>query len=466
MVPDLFERERQLDRGMLGAMQRPLNVLCVFVIGCTSSAPSQEAMKADAAKQAAAAAKQEAEKAKVDAIQAAQDAAKAEEEAAKKKAMEAAAAQAEAAKLEAQLAMSGERPVYVMLGGSGSRTSKPVTNAVLAKSWGWDSASAADIAACEAKATSPGQLMWCSTEDKPKGAAELIAKLQLEGGKSVFVTPEQIASWNVPAPTGPVWLFGPKQACKATVGRPLVGWYSVDPEFGEDDEGDEDESDEDEGEDEKPEGPDLSEPFTVVELAWELTGCEMAGAKWAPIGVAAAELDPNTRWVPMKAGERQRFDPATWTGAVASEVVKLPGVAKPDEDAPPVSGDPEWWAQTFELRGTEVRELYFGAAWGKPVDASTPDLYDCSSAEFSEVFQVRMGASGATMIGRGSRGKLVGALAAGADVHSMVWTDSLDYQVAKLEPTGLGASIDLSTGVSFPEDGGERHYTLLDDCGM
>jgi hypothetical protein len=458
MVPDLFERERQLDRGMLSAMQRPLGVLCVFAIGCTSSAPSQEAAKADAAKQAAAAkqaVQDEAEKAKADAIQAAQDAAKAEEEAAKK---------AEAAKLEAQLAMSGERPVYVMLGGSGSRTNKPVTNAVLAKTWGWSSASAADIAACEAKATSPGQLMWCGTEDKPKAAAKLIAKLQLEGGKSVFVTPEQVAGWSVPAPTGSVWLIGPKQVCKATVGRPLVGWYSVDPEYGAD-EGDEDESGEDEGEDEKPAGPDLSDPFTVLELAWELTGCEMADAKWAPIGVAAAALDPNTRWVLMKAGERERFDPATWTGAVASEVAKLPGVAKPDEDLEPASGDPEWHTQTFELPGTEIRELYFGAAWGKPVDASIPDRYSCSSSEFSEVFQVRMGASGATIIGRGSRGKLVGALVAGADVHSMVWTDSLDYQVAKLEPTGLGATIDLSTGVYYPEDGGERHYTLLEDCG-
>ena len=58
-----------------------------------------------------------------------------------------------------------------------------------------------------------------------------------------------------------------------------------------------------------------------------------------------------------------------------------------------------------------------------------------------------------------------GALVAGARVHTMVWTDSLDYQVAKLEPTGLGETIDLSTGVYYPEDGGETDYTLVGYCG-
>jgi membrane protein involved in colicin uptake len=192
--------------------KRPLAVLCLLVTACTSSAPTQEAAKADAAEQAKADAEQtlqnEVEKAKAEAIKAAQDAKQAEEIAAKK------AEEAAKALLEAQqLAASNAKPVFVTLGGSGSRTAKPVSNALLAKSWGWGSASAAEIATCEASATSVGQQMWCSTQDKPKGAEKLIAKLKLAPGKSVFVTPEQIASWKVPAPTGSVWLFGPKQAC-------------------------------------------------------------------------------------------------------------------------------------------------------------------------------------------------------------------------------------------------------------
>jgi hypothetical protein len=441
---------------MLGAMSRPLGVLCMFMIGCTSSAPSE-----DAAKQAEADAKKaledKLEATKADARNAALDAKKAQQEALKAE-QEAMKREEDAKKAEAQqLAALNGTPVFVMLGGSGSRTSKPVPNALLAHSWGWGSVSAADTAACEAKATSPGQLMSCGTEDKPKDAAKLVATLEPEGGKSVFVTPEQIASWNIPAPTGPVWLFGPTQACKATVGRPLIGWYSIDA--------DAEAEDEDAGESAKPKAPDLSDVFTVLELAWELTGCDAAGEGWAPIGVVAASFDPTTRWVPMKAGDRQRFDLATYTGPLASEVAKLPEAAKAREDAEPVTGDPEWHTQTFELPGTEIRELYFAAAWRGPDGSKAPDEYSYRDSEFGEVFQVRLAASGPTMIGHGSRGKLVGALVAGAEVHTMVWTDSLDYQVATLEPTGLGAPIDLSTGVYYPEDGGERHYTLLAYCG-
>lgn len=447
---------------MLGAMRRPVGVLCVFVIACTSSTPSDDAAKAEQAKL------DPVEQQKADAIKALEDAKKAQQEALEKaeeakKAEEAAkkAAEEEAAKKAAQLqlAASGGTPVFVTLGGSGSRTNKPVSNAVLAHSWGWGSRSAAEVEKCEANAASPGEQMACGTEDKPKDAAKLLAKLELASGKSVFVTPEQIASWKIAAPTSPVWLFGPKQACAATVGRPLVGWYSISEGGGEDEE------DESGGEDEGYEAPDLSDDFTVLELAWELTGCDEAGEGWAPIGVAAAALDPTTRWVLVKAGERERFDPATWTGVLASDVAKLPDAAKNRVDAEPVSGEPEWWTQTFELPGTEVRELYFAAAWRGPEGSKAPEEYGCGDVEFGEVFQVRLAASGATVLGRGTRGKLVGALVTGAEVHSMVWTDSLDYQVAKLEPTGLGESIDLSTGVYYPEDGGERDYTLLPYCG-
>lgn len=441
-------------------MRRPLGVLCVFVIGCTSSAPSPEAAKTDVGKQAEVDKKQseiDAQQARLDAIDKAEAARIAEVEA-KEAQARAKQAEAEAAKLAA-LAAVGEKPVFVMVGGSGSRTNKPVPNAVLAKSWGWGSRSAAEVEACEANASSPGQIMACGSDDKPKDAAALLAKLAIEGGKSVFVTPEQIASWNVPAPIGPVWLVGPKQACKAAVGRPLVGWYSISEGVdGEDEDGEGDEG-------AKPAAPDLTDDFNVLELAWELTGCDDANDKWAPIGVAAATFDPSTRWVTVKAGERERFDPATWTGALASEVAKLPEAAKSREEAEPTSGDPEWWTQTFELPGTEVRELYFGAAWRGPDGSKPPADYDCGDSEFGEVFQVRQTADVVTQIGRGSRGKLVGALVAGASVHTMVWTDSLDYQVAKLEPTGLGETIDLSTGVYYPEDGGETDYTLVGYCG-
>jgi hypothetical protein len=435
---------------MLDAMSRSFNILCVVMIGCTSSAPSQ-----DAGKQAAADGKKaledKVEQRKAEARNALLDAKKAEEEAAKKAEEEAAKkAEEEAKKAEAlQLAGPSSTPVFVILGGVGSRTRKPVPNTLLAHSWGSGTVPAGERAVCEAKATSPGQLMACDTEAKPKDAAKLLAELELAGGKSVFVTPEQIASWNIPAPTSPVWLFGPEQPCKATVGRPLVGWYSIDTD-----------------EDEKPKSPDLSDDLTVLELAWELIGCEAAGKGWAPIGVVAESLDPTTRWVPMKAGKQQRFDLATYSGPLASEVAKLPEAAMSHEDAEPETSDPaEWWVQAFELPGTEVRELYFAGVWRGPYGSEAPDEYDCGDSEFIEVFQARQAASGATMLGRGSRGKLVGALVAGAEVHSMVWVRSLDYQVAKLEPSGLGETVELPTGANHPADGSEWDYTLLPYCG-
>jgi hypothetical protein len=433
---------------MLAGMRRPLGVLCLFVFACTSSAPDE---KQDGTKQLEdrlEQTKQEAIAQRQEAAKKAEEAAKNAEEAAKKAEIDA-AMKAEAAKKAeqaAKLAGSTETPMVVMLGGTGSRTSKPVANAVLGHSWGWGSANAADTAACEAKASTPGEQMACGTEDKPKGAAQLLAKLELPAGKSAFVTPEQIADWNIAAPTSPVWLFGPERACQATVGRPLVGWYSID-ESGEQDA-----------------DPDLNDHFTVLELAWELTGCDAADETWARIGVAAAAFDPTTRWVTVKAGEPERLDPATWSGLLASEVAKLPDAAKSREDAEPVSSEPEWWTQTFELPGTEIRELYFAAVW-RAEGSKPPGEYQCGDSEFNEVFQVRLSASGASMLGRGSRGRLVGALVTGTEVHTMVWTDSLDYLVAKLEPTGLADSVDLSTGVYYPEDGGDRHYTLLPYCG-
>ncbi len=396
-------------------MQRVSSLVGVLVVGCTSSAPTEKAAKVDEAKP-------------VDVVE----------------------KNVETAKPTALPPASGATPVFVTLGRTGSRTSKPVANALLAHSWGWGSASTADQTACEAKASSPGQLMACATEAKPEGAAELLAELDLAPSSSTFVRPEQIAGWKIAAPAGPVWLFGPTQACKATVGRPLVGWYSIE---GGVDEGGEEGT--------EPPKPDLGDDFTILELAWELTGCEEADETWAPIGMAADEFDATARWVPMKAGERQRFDPATWNGALVSEVAKLSSTAKPPEDAEPAPGEPEWSTQTFELPGTEIREIYFAAVWRGVEGSKPPGDYSCMDSELVEVFQMRS----ANMIGRSSRGKLVGALVIGPEAHSLVWTDSLDYQVAPLGPAGLGDSVELSTGVYHPEGGGDPTYTLLPYCG-
>jgi hypothetical protein len=330
-----------------------------------------------------------------------------------------------------------------MLGGTGSSTTKPVDDAVLGHSWGWGSATEATIRKCEREnAENIGKQMWCSTEDKPKGSAKLVSKLRLRLGKSVFVEPEDVASWGIAPPPSPVWLIGPERVCEATVGRPLVGYYSIDED-----------------------GRKLAfkDHFMVLELAWELTGCDAAAGDWAPIGISASEIDPELRWVPKRDGSLERFDPATWTGVLASEIVKLAtdaATAMPEER---VSDVPEWSMRTFELPGTKIREAYVGAVWRR--DAGSTE-YECGDTEFGEVFQYRLGASGSTVIGRGSRGGLDGALVGkGGKVHSLIWNGGDELSVARLRGSKLGKSTTLSTGVDHPEGWDGPGYELIGYCG-
>jgi hypothetical protein len=335
--------------------------------------------------------------------------------------------------------------VFVMLAGTGSSTTKPVDDAVLGHSWGWATATEATIAKCERdNAGSVGKMMWCSTEDKPKGSAKLVSKLRLRPGRSVFVAPEDVASWGIAPPPSPVWLIGPDRVCEATVGRPLVGYYSIDED-----------------------GRRLafSDHFMVLELSWELTGCDAATAGWSPIGLSATEIDRELRWVPKTDGLVERFDPATWTGVLPSEIARLAIDATTAMPEDHVSELPEWSMRTFELPGTKIREAYVGAVWRRPDSPSDSGKYGCGDTEVGEVFQYRLGAAGSIVIGRGSRGMLSGALVGKAGrVHSLVWNETDGLAVARLRGSELGKSTRLSTGASHPESGGAG-YELIGYCG-
>lgn len=333
--------------------------------------------------------------------------------------------------------------VYVMLGGTGSSTAKPVDHAVLGHSWGWGSATEATIRKCERKnADDIGKQMWCSTEDKPKGSSKLVSKLGLREGKSVFVEPTEVASWGIAPPASPVWLVGPKEVCAATVGRPLVGRYSIDAD-----------------------GRRLAfkDPFMVLELSWELTGCDMAAGDWASVGISASEIDPELRWVPAPEGVLERIEPATWTGVLTREIAGLVTEATAAKPQDSLSEAPEWSMRTFEIPGTKIREAYVGAVWRS--EAGT-GRYGCGDVEVGEVFQYRLGTSGSTVVGRGLRGRLDGALVGkGGKVHSLVWYGGDELAVAKLRGSKLGKPTKLSTGVLHPEGWDGPKYTLIGYCG-
>lgn len=331
--------------------------------------------------------------------------------------------------------------VYVMLDGSGTSTTKPVDDAVLGHSWGFGTATEATIAKCERdNSDSIGKMMWCSTEDKPKGSAQLVRKLRVKPGRSVFAAPEDVASWGIAPPPSPVWLIGPTGVCEAKVGRPLVGYYSIDEDG----------------------RSSFSDHFTVLELAWELTGCDAATGDWSPIGISATEIDPALRWVPKKDGRVERFDPATWKGVLASKIAKLATEAADAMPEDHVSDVPEWTMKTFELPGTKIREAYIGAVWRDPESSSDSGKYGCGDTEIGEVFQYQLGGA---VIGHGSRGTLSGALVAEAGrVHSLVWSEPDDFVVARLHGSKLGESTRVSTGASHPESGGAG-YELIGYCG-
>lgn len=338
------------------------------------------------------------------------------------------------------------RPMFVMLGRSGSHTSKPVAPTVLGHSWGWATATPATIRECERiNDGEVGKMMWCSTESKPTGAAELVARLKLRPGKSVFVTPADVAGWNIAPPTDPVWLIGRDRVCQAGIGRPLVGHYSID-------------ADDDR--------PPFDDHFAILELAWELTGCANARSDWAPIAISTPTLDDSLRWVPVKAGPRERFDPATWTGLLAAEIARLPAraIRHLENEGESTTSPPEWWMQRFELPGTPLRELHVGVAWRGEDSPAAPAPYGCGDQEFGAVFQLRLQPE--TTLGRRSRGMLVGGLVdAAGEARWLVWTDSRDLTVARVEAATLGPPFRISTGQRHPEDGGISRYQLIPYCG-
>jgi hypothetical protein len=331
---------------------------------------------------------------------------------------------------------AGSAPVLVMPAGRGANTRLPAHNAVLGHSWGWGTATEATYRECVKNAATIGEEMWCSTEAKPRGAAKLISRLKIKRDRSVFVEPADVAGWNIAAPVGPVWLIGPDRVCAAAVGRPIVGHYSVEG------------------------GESFSDHFTFLELAWELTGCDETTADWSPIGIVTTAVDDSLRWIPGKPGPRERLDPATYNGPLASDVATLPAAANKAHDAMP--GPPEWWMQTIELPGTALRELFVAAVWRGPDAPTAPDEFGCGDLEYTRVFQYRRGR---TRIGHTSRGQIVGGMVGTDDAGYMVWTDSLDYSVARIEAHRLGRSVHVATGGHHPEGGSEATYSLVGYCG-
>mgnify|MGYP000591355465 CR=1 FL=1 len=341
----------------------------------------------------------------------------------------------------------GSTPVFVMLAGAGSRTKKPVRSAVLGHSWGWSTATEAAIRACERENDGEiGKMMWCSTEDKPDGAEALVSRLKLRHGRSRVVERADVAGWEVPAPASPVWLIGPRGVCAAAVGRPLVGMYSID---------------------EDGERLPLEEHFTILELAWELTGCDAANAAWAPVGVVAPAVDPALRWVKVEASRRERFDPATWTGALANELKRQPEAAKEyaEDEGLSASGEPTWWMQTFALPGSDVRELFVAATWREPESERAPGQFGCGDDEYDAVYQYRGAADDPKILGRRSRGSLVGGLVSGGEGRYMIWSGSDEVAIAQVDAQGLGRPVRIVTGASHPEGGGEAGYSVLGYCG-
>jgi len=255
------------------------------------------------------------------------------------------------------------------------------------------------------------------------------------------VAPEDVASWGIAPPPSPVWLIGPDRVCEATVGRPLVGYYSID---------------------EEERRLAFSDHFMILELSWELTGCDAATPGWSPIGISATEIDRELRWVPKADGPVERFDPATWTGVLTSKIAQLATEATAQMPEDHVADLPEWTMRTFELPGTKIREAYIGAVWRRPDSSSDPGKYSCGDVEIGEVFQYQLGGA---VIGHGTRGTLRGALVAEAGkVHSLVWNETDGLAVARLRGAKLGKSTRLSTGASHPESGGAG-YELIGYCG-
>lgn len=337
-------------------------------------------------------------------------------------------------------AIGSSAPYYfVTLGNASSHTSKPVPNFVLAETWGWSPTT--DV-------------------DKPVDATTLVRALNIRLGASVFVEPEQIAGWKVPTPPPELWLIGSTSACKATRGRPMLGVYSVDADS------------DSEADAEGSTTYDLSDNFTILELTWELTGCEVSDpGAWAPIGLPATRDAAKLRWQGAQLGARERIaDIATWTGPLAAELGGLLAAAKSNEDEFyefPEDHAPDWWTQDASIPGTAIGERSFTAVWRDEDDTPTPgkpDEYACGAIEYGVVIQTQTNATTTKALARHRVGTLHGALVEAGRVEHLVWTDSLFYHVAAFGRT-LAEPVVVSTGAYHPESGGTDPYAVVRYCG-
>jgi hypothetical protein len=336
------------------------------------------------------------------------------------------------------------------------------TPQVLVRAWGWGCMTDAERQRCEANAPSVGAMMACGTRDKPKGAAKLVRELKLRLDQTKPAAPQQIADW-APTPPRELWLIGTKSTCKAKLGSPLVSVYSVDPD-----------------------SPrlDLSDEFTILELSWTLSGCKLDEDTWASLAVPALPGDDTPaelRYQVAELGARERIDPATWTGALASTLPALQTRAFAHTNRPPDAATPDWWTQAAAIPGTAFGERHFALLWRQePADPATPDKYPCGTDEYGVTIRTRDDATPLRADepkcepsdddcedddDERDLGELAGAFVRAGKVEHVVWSDGLDYTAAPLRGDVLGEPVDILTGGHHPESGGNGSYTVVPYCG-
>jgi hypothetical protein len=339
------------------------------------------------------------------------------------------------------------------------------TPMVLVRVWGWGTMTSAEREVCERNAPTVGAMMACGTRDKPKGASKLVRALGLRLDRSKPAEPQQIADW-APAPPTELWLIGTKSTCKAKRGRPLVSVYSVDPD--------------------EPR-LDLTDDFTILELSWELSGCDLDADSWAPLALPASAGDASPaelRYQVASLGPRERIDPATWTGALASLLPALQTRAFEQTNRRPDAAAPEWMSQAATIPGTAIGERHFAMLWRhEPADPAQPDAYPCATEEYGVTIRTRDDATPLPFAADAPKcepsdedceeddaeelrlGQLEGAFVRAGKVEHLVWSDGLDYAAAPLRGDTLGEPADVKTGGHHPESGGAEAYAVVPYCG-
>jgi hypothetical protein len=263
-----------------------------------------------------------------------------------------------------------------------------------------------------------------------------------------------------------VWLIGSESACKAKLGRPLVSVYSFadEPRL------------------------DMSDEFTILQLSWELSGCELGKGEWSPLALPALPGDDSPaalRWKRAEIGPRERIDPATWQGGLAAMLPALQTSAtqwREDEGAA-AGATPEWWTQAATIRGTKYGERHFAALWrSEPAEPGKPDEYACGTTEFGVTIQTRDDATDLRPPAPAKCkpddddceeededgfdvGELFGGFVRAGKVEHFVWSDSLDYAAAPVSRGRLGEPVDVMTGGHHPESGGTSSYAVVPYCG-